>query len=74
MALDLWFRDDVRRILSMAAQGAARHPADDWRDGYMAAIADLAIAFGLATPAGTSSALTSWPMAANDSILADSLR
>ena len=42
MGLDLWFRDDVRRILdALAAAGDERGPE------YHKALADVAIAFGV---------------------------
>ncbi len=49
MGLDLWFRDDVKRILAMAAQAAERYPGD-FQAGYVAALSDLALAFGVAAP------------------------
>lgn len=47
MALDLWFRDDVRRILASKAQAIARLPVNDYRLGYEDALADMRVEFGL---------------------------
>lgn len=47
MGLDLWFRDDVRRILASKAQAIARLPVSDYRSGYEDALSDLRVQFGL---------------------------
>jgi len=45
--LDVWFREDAERLLTMAAQAAERYPAGRFRDGYLAAVADVARGFGV---------------------------
>ncbi|MBN1954826.1 MAG: hypothetical protein JW900_07225 [Anaerolineae bacterium] len=45
--LDLWFRQDVARILASKAQAASRYTGAEYREGYMDALADVALAFGL---------------------------
>jgi hypothetical protein len=47
MGLDLWFREDVARILAGLAQQAARRDGGDYGQGYLDALADVAISFGL---------------------------
>ena len=49
MALDLWFRDDLRRILNSKEQAAAEF-RDPYRLGYLACIAHLRTEFGLNDP------------------------
>jgi len=47
VGLDLWFREDVLRILAaLSSSGAGRGPE------YQQALADVAIAFGVQVPAG----------------------
>lgn len=50
MGLDLWFKQDVARILASQAQTAARYPGKEYKEGYLDALSDLAVAFGLAAP------------------------
>lgn len=60
MGLDLWFREDVARILAsthetMAASLGAATPvdaeaADAYRQGFNDALRALAVAFGVAAP------------------------
>lgn len=47
MGLDLWFRDDVRRMIASKAQTAGRLAAGEYQRGYLDALSDLAVAFGL---------------------------
>ncbi|MBI5879450.1 MAG: hypothetical protein HZB53_17515 [Chloroflexi bacterium] len=61
MSLDVWFRDDIRRVL-LALEDASRSaqvhtavasdaPLDSYRAGYTDAIRAVAVAFGIAEPA-----------------------
>ena len=50
MGLDLWFRQDVARILASVGQAASRHAQGEYKRGYNDALADVALAFGLVTP------------------------
>lgn len=50
MGLDLWFKQDVARMLASQAQTAGRYTGADYRQGYMDALSDLALAFGLVPP------------------------
>ena len=50
MGLDLWFRDDVARILAALARTAARAPAGEYQHGYIDALGDVAASFGIAAP------------------------
>ena len=50
MGLDLWFCDDVSRILASKAQAVARMPADEYRRGCEETLSDIAAAFGLPAP------------------------
>lgn len=78
MGLDLWFRDDVARILASKAQAAGRYSGEEYRQGYLDALGDVALAFGLAAPQSGSSRpqvidaesgqLTSLPAYQQDSI------
>ncbi len=47
MGLDLWFRDDVRRMIASKAQTAGRLAAGEYQRGYLDALDDLAVGFGL---------------------------
>jgi hypothetical protein len=47
MGLDLWFREDVARILAGLAQQAARRNDGDYGEGYLDALSDVALSFGL---------------------------
>jgi len=47
--MNMFFVEDCQRILASHAQSAARY-SGDFQEGYMAALADLAIAFGVITP------------------------
>ena len=49
MAMDLWFKPDVARILASKAQAASRYSGAEYKRGYMDALADVALAFGLTT-------------------------
>jgi len=49
MGLDVWFSDDVRRCLHSKAQAASRY-SGEFRDGYLAALDDLAVEFGVVEP------------------------
>ncbi len=63
MALDLWFRDDVMRILASAHEtmqactGAVGSISPDlcetYRQGFVDALRAIAIAFGVAAPSLT---------------------
>jgi hypothetical protein len=46
MALDLWFREDVQRILTALASAAGEAHGPQ----YLKALADVALAFGVAAP------------------------
>jgi hypothetical protein len=50
MGLDLWFREDVGRILAGLAQQATRRDDGEYRCGYMDALCDVAVSFGLTVP------------------------
>lgn len=50
MALDLWFPEDVTRILLSLARAELRHGDSQWHDGYMAALEDVGTAFGICPP------------------------
>jgi len=45
--VNLWFPEDVRRMLASQAVVASRYGAGEYRAGYMDALRDLAISFGL---------------------------
>lgn len=45
--LNLWHVSDLERILNSKAQAASRYSDDIWRDGYLAALEDLAVEFGI---------------------------
>jgi len=46
MGMDLWFQDDVRRILWGLARAASRYDPE-YRQVYLDALGDVATAFGL---------------------------
>lgn len=46
--LRVWVGDDVARLLMLASAAAGRYPSGDFRSGYQAAVADLALGFGVA--------------------------
>ena len=50
MPLDMWFKQDVQRILASKAVPAMRQSNSDYRDGYLDALQDIGIAFGLVHP------------------------
>jgi hypothetical protein len=50
MGLDLWFRDDVRRILAAKLQAAQRDKNGDELVGYVQCLHDLAVEFGIDDP------------------------
>ena len=55
MRLDLWFREDVARILAatqetMQASQAASVVNEDYQQGFVDALRAVAVAFGVATP------------------------
>ncbi|MGD2206855.1 MAG: hypothetical protein PVH17_08760 [Anaerolineae bacterium] len=55
MGLDLWFREDVARILAatdetMRASQAATVRNQDYQQGFQDALRALAVAFGVAAP------------------------
>ena len=45
MGLDLWFREDVQRILAALASAGEAHGA-----AYLKALTDVSIAFGVVVP------------------------
>jgi len=47
VGLNLWFRTDIERILRSKAHAAMRQQSSAYRQGYMDALDDLAIEFGL---------------------------
>ena len=47
MGLELWFRADVQRMIASKAQAAGRLEAGEYRRGYLDALEDLAVDFGL---------------------------
>lgn len=47
MSLDIWVREDVARILASKAQAGARYTGEEYREGYLDALSDVALAFGL---------------------------
>jgi hypothetical protein len=51
MALDVWFRVDVERILLALARAASRYNGEFQR-GYIDALGDVAQAFGLVSERG----------------------
>jgi hypothetical protein len=55
MGLDLWFREDVARILAstqetMQASQAATIVNEDYQQGFVDALRAVAVAFGVASP------------------------
>jgi hypothetical protein len=50
MGLDLWFREDVARILASKARPATRLPEGAYQNGYLDALADVGVAFGVVEP------------------------
>ena len=50
MGLDLWFREDVARILAALARTAARARAGEYQQGYIDALGDVAASFGIVAP------------------------
>ena len=64
MGLDLWFREDVARILAsaqetMVASQAASGVNEDYQQGFVDALRAVAIAFGVARPGQPQ--VTKWP-------------
>ena len=58
MALDLWWREDVVRILAstqetMLAAQAMAVVNEDYQQGFMDALRSVAVAFGVAYPSAT---------------------
>jgi hypothetical protein len=49
MGLDLWFREDLQRILASKVQAVCRVGISEYRQGYLDCIRDLAVEFGIAT-------------------------
>ncbi|MEN6507032.1 MAG: hypothetical protein ABFD92_21055 [Planctomycetaceae bacterium] len=47
MALDLWFKDQLKRTIDSKAQAVARLPVNDYRLGYEDALDDFRKEFGL---------------------------
>ena len=47
MALDLWYPDDVRRILLGLARAASRYTDAEYRQAYHDALTDAAVSFGV---------------------------
>ena len=47
MALDLWFRPDIARILQAAEQAARRDKTGERKEGALEVIDDLRVTFGL---------------------------
>ena len=45
--LDLWFPEDVERILRSLTSAALRHPDEAYRRAYLAALEDVAQTFGI---------------------------
>ena len=68
MALDLWFRDDVMRILASthetmrastaALPSASSEATDAYRQGFLDALRAVGIAFGIVPPVVTGQART----------------
>ena len=56
MALDIWFYNDVKRILLALARAASRYDAA-YRDAYLDALGDVAQAFGLVDGRGDADGL-----------------
>ena len=57
MGLDLWFREDVARILActqetMRASQAATVVNEDYQQGFVDALRSVAVAFGVVAPSG----------------------
>jgi hypothetical protein len=52
MGLDIWFRDDVTRILAGHAQHEMRGKDNDYQKGYMDALKDIAVSFGISPTNG----------------------
>ena len=50
MSAGIYFRDDLARILASKAQAASRSMSGDSLRGYLDAITDLAVEFGLDKP------------------------
>ena len=54
MGADTWFRSDLVKILRSKAVAASRDIADQQRrEGYLAALFDLGVEFGIELPAGS---------------------
>lgn len=50
MAVDLYFKDDLQRILASKWQAAVRDKQGDELVGYVQALHDLAVEFGIPDP------------------------
>ena len=50
MGLDIWFREDVQRTLTALISQASRREDDDYKRGYMDALYDVALSFGIVAP------------------------
>ena len=50
MGLDLWFSEDCARLIASKLQAALRNPDSEWRRGYIDAMEDMSVAFGLSMP------------------------
>ena len=55
MGLDLWAKQDIARMIASMVQGANRNPRTEYWQGYMDALSDFAVAFGLYIPEDTNS-------------------
>lgn len=66
MGLDLWFQEDVARILAstqetMRASQAEGGVNEDYQQGFVDALRAVAVAFGVAQPSSFRQT-THWPM------------
>jgi len=50
MGLDLWFREDVQRVLTALLSANNRKEPGERQRGYEDALFDLALAFGVVVP------------------------
>ena len=51
--LELWFPEDIRQTLASLASSASRYPESRYRQGYLDALADVGLAFGVVLKAET---------------------
>ena len=72
MALDLWWSEDVARILASTREtmlaSQARGPVnEDYQQGFVDALRSVAVAFGVVTPKGPGH--SPWPPCTQDVLI-----